>query len=310
VAEDALSKIKKISCAAQLAGVLEASTEKPGNVTPSHDFEDTAYPDFLAGSIALGPAIEEAALRGYLAGMQEIELSQIGIGELILRGVKDVRDSHSGGNTHLGTLMLIVPIAAGAGFCVSKGAGFQNLRPAVIRAIKSSTVNDSHNLYAALETAKVGGLGKLMRKELPLAELMKASAERDRIAEELSSGLPIVFKCGVPYFEACMKEDMGGRPLDIRSAILRTYLYMLSKYPDTFIAKKQGTKKAKEVSDKAKDALSGKIALSVFDEDLRSAKNSLNPGTTADIVSAVVLLYLLKKSFRSECAPLFERRHS
>jgi triphosphoribosyl-dephospho-CoA synthase len=294
VAEDALSKIKRIACAAQLAGVLEASTEKPGNVTPSHDFEDTTYQDFLAGSVALGPPIEEAAFRGYLAGIQELEFARIGIGELILQGVKDVRRSHSGGNTHLGTLMLTVPIAAGAGICVAKGASFQRLRPAVILAIKSSTVKDSRNLYAAIEIAKVGGLGKLIRKELSFSGLMEASAERDRIAEELSSGLPAVFKCGLPYFGACMREEPP--PSDMRAAILRTYLYLLSKYPDTFIAKKQGMKKALEVSDKAKEALQGKIPVGQFDAWLRSSDNSLNPGTTADLVAAVLFSYLLKKN--------------
>ncbi|MFZ2455163.1 MAG: triphosphoribosyl-dephospho-CoA synthase [Candidatus Altiarchaeia archaeon] len=292
MAVDALSKIKRISCAAQLAGVLEASTEKPGNVTPSHDFDDTTYQDYLAGSIAMGPSIEEASFRGYLAGIGEIGSDQIGIGDLILRGAKDVCSSHPGGNTHLGTLMLTVPIAAGAGLCIAKGAGFRSLRPAVIRTINSSSAEDSRNLYAALETAKVGGLGRLIRKELTFPELMEASAERDRVAEELSSGLPIVYKCGLPFFEARMQED--GTALDMRAAILRTYLYLLSKYPDTFIAKKQGIKKAREVSNKAKEALNGNIPLSVFDVFLRSEKNSFNPGTTADLVSAVVFLYLLK----------------
>ena len=294
VAEDALSKIKRIACAAQLAGVLEASTEKPGNVTPSHDFEDTTYSDYLAGSIALGPSIEEASFKGYLAGLQEIELNQIGIGELILRGVKDVRRSHSGGNTHLGTLMLTVPMAAGAGFCIAEGADFRRLRSVVVRTIKCSTVKDSHNLYAAIETAKVGGLGKLIRKGLPFAGLMEASAKRDRIAEELSLGLPIVFKCGISYFEECMGEE-ATTSLDMRASILRTYLYLLSKYPDTFIAKKQGMKKALEVSDMAKDVLRGGLSIIQFDTMLRSSGNSLNPGTTADLIAAVTLTYLLKK---------------
>jgi triphosphoribosyl-dephospho-CoA synthase len=299
VADDALSKIKKISCAAQLAGVLEASTEKPGNVTPSHDFEDTTYQDFLAGSIAMGPSIEEAAFRGYLAGLQEIEYAGISIGELMLQGVKDVRNSHTGGNTHLGTLMLIVPIAAGAGFCIAEKETFEKLRPTVNKLLGCSTLKDSHNLYAALENAKVGGLGKLIKKQLTFAELMKASAERDRIAEELSSGLPIVFKCGLPHFEACLSEEYpSSLPAgsDMRAAILRTYIYLLSKYPDTFIAKKHSTKKAVDVSDKAKDVLKGRLPLARFDAMLRSSGNQLNPGTTADLIAAVTFSYLLKKA--------------
>jgi triphosphoribosyl-dephospho-CoA synthase len=135
----------------------------------------------------------------------------------------------------------------------------------------------------------------LIKKGLPFAELMEASAERDLVAEELSSGLPIVFKCGLPYYEAHIKEGSTASAPDMRAAILRTYLYLLSKYPDTFIAKKQGMKKALEVSDKAKEALQGKLPVAQFDAWLRSSDNSLNPGTTADLVAAVLFSYLLKK---------------
>lgn len=291
MAEDALSKIKKISCAAQLAAALEAGAEKPGNVTPLHDFEDTAYTDFLAGAIAMGPVVEEAALRGRRAALKETGLDDIGIGELILQGVKDVKASHPGGNTHLGTLMLFVPLAASAGLCLADGKNIQSLSTTVTKVIKASTVKDSHPLYEAIESAKTGGLGKIIRKEIPLYELMEVSAKRDRVAEELSNGMTIVFKRGLPFFEGCMDNNRG----DIRDAILQTYLLILSKYPDTFIAKKTGTKKATEVSKKAKDALAGKMSLQKFDEYLRSKDNSLNPGTTADLVAAVVFLYLLKK---------------
>src|SRR3954447_8002495 len=36
-----------VAGAAQLACMLEASAEKPGNITPSHDFHDTSYEDML-----------------------------------------------------------------------------------------------------------------------------------------------------------------------------------------------------------------------------------------------------------------------
>ena len=46
-----------VAGAAQLACVLEVSAEKPGNITPSHDFHDTSYEDMLLSAIALGPAL-------------------------------------------------------------------------------------------------------------------------------------------------------------------------------------------------------------------------------------------------------------
>jgi triphosphoribosyl-dephospho-CoA synthetase len=40
--------------------VLEVSAEKPGNITPSHDFHDTTYEDMLRSAIAVGPELARA----------------------------------------------------------------------------------------------------------------------------------------------------------------------------------------------------------------------------------------------------------
>ena len=53
-----------VAGAAQLACVLETSAEKPGNITPSHDFADTSYEDMLRSAIAAGPELARAGERG------------------------------------------------------------------------------------------------------------------------------------------------------------------------------------------------------------------------------------------------------
>src|SRR5689334_12109741 len=53
-----------VAAAAQLACVLEASAEKPGNITPAHDFADTSYEDKLRSAVALGPELAQADERG------------------------------------------------------------------------------------------------------------------------------------------------------------------------------------------------------------------------------------------------------
>ena len=60
--------LRRISDAAVLAAVLEAGTEKPGNVTPTHDYKDTTYSDYIKGAIALGNAIHESAEKGFRVG--------------------------------------------------------------------------------------------------------------------------------------------------------------------------------------------------------------------------------------------------
>jgi len=280
--------IRRIAYAAQLSAVLEASSEKPGNVTPMHDFSDTAYSDFLAGSIALGRCVGEAAYKGYKAGCGEIPVSTIGIGELILVGVNDVKGSHSGGNTHLGTIMLFVPISAAVGMCLAKDTGFSGLRKSLKEIIAASTKKDSYDLYNAIDEAKTGGVGKLVKKDLSFAELIKESAEKDRICEELSNGLSIIFADAIPWFEKNKKKD-------VRKAIQKTYLFILSKYSDTLIEKKKGKAYAKTVSKKAGETLAGKTSIACFDEYLRTHGNAMNPGTTADLIAATIFLDMIKK---------------
>lgn len=290
------TRIKQITNAAQLAAVLEVSTEKPGNVTPIQDFGDTTYEDFLAGSIAIGYTIEEATLNGYRAGKSEISISDIEIGRLILKGVSDVKKSHSGGNTHLGTFMLMIPVASAAGMCIAQGVGFDKsdkLRKHIKKIIKKSTVDDSRDFYRAIKTAGVGGIRKLIEKEISFHELMKISAKRDRIAEELTNGMKIIFEVGIPSL-----EKFYGETKNIREAILWMYLLLLSKYPDTFIAKKVGIAKAKDISGKAKKVLDGKLSIEEFDKELRIDGNSLNPGTTADLAAATLMLWFIKNNLQ------------
>jgi len=60
--------IRHVRTSAQLAAILEASGwPKPGNVHRTMNHTDARYEHFLAGSIALGSSIEEAALKGSMA---------------------------------------------------------------------------------------------------------------------------------------------------------------------------------------------------------------------------------------------------
>src|SRR3954468_14136775 len=85
-----------VAAAAQLACVLEASAEKPGNITPSHDFHDTSYEDMLRSAIALGPELARAGGRG--------------VGETVLAVVQASRRV-APANTTLGIALLLAPLA-------------------------------------------------------------------------------------------------------------------------------------------------------------------------------------------------------
>src|SRR4051812_47070156 len=88
-----------VACAAQLACVLGGSAEKPGNITPRHDFADTSYEDMLRSAIALGPELARAAERG--------------VGETVLAAVRATRRV-AASNTNLGIALLLAPLARAA----------------------------------------------------------------------------------------------------------------------------------------------------------------------------------------------------
>src|SRR5215210_5647865 len=88
-----------VAGAAQLAAVLEASAEKPGNITPLHDFADTSYEDMLRSAIALGPELGRATERG--------------VGDTVLAAVRATRRV-AGANTNLGIALLLAPLARAA----------------------------------------------------------------------------------------------------------------------------------------------------------------------------------------------------
>ena len=88
-----------VAGAAQLACVLEVSAEKPGNITPSHDFHDTSYEDMLRSAIAVGPELARAGDRG--------------VGETVLAVVEASRRV-APANTNLGIALLLAPLAKAA----------------------------------------------------------------------------------------------------------------------------------------------------------------------------------------------------
>jgi triphosphoribosyl-dephospho-CoA synthase len=267
--------------AAQLACVLEASAEKPGNVTPSHDFDDTSYEDMLRSGIALGPELGRAGERG--------------VGETVLAAVRASRGV-VGANTNLGIALLLAPLARAA----LTGGPLRERLGDVLRAL---TVDDARDAYAAIRLAGAGGLDEPVEHDVrdeprvTLREAMAAAAQRDTIASEYVTGHAVTFELGLPALADALAD--GLRP---RDAIVELALRLLAAVPDTLIARKRGADAAGRVAAGARRVLSaggvrsdrGRIALAGFDASLRQDGNALNPGTTADLVTAVLFVALLE----------------
>lgn len=324
---------ERVMAAMQLASILEVSGyPKPGNVHRTADFPDTRYEHFLAGSIALGPAAKKAALRGAMVAKGEIQPSDIGVGECIKEAVEDVRRSHAGGNTHLGTIFLLIPLAAAAGKTLAEGGKIDStrLRKNFTLVMKSTTSVDSIHTYDAIETilerggvswlgrvgASVpdlsvsGARDRLSKEDISLYDWMKISSRWDSIAKELTSGMRISFGIGYRTLKKTLEEHG-----DINVAIVHTFLKILSEIPDTLVARKVGLRtspnvakavrigirRTKWISGAAKSILAagglttkkGREALYDLDRKLHSAHGELNPGTTADLTAASLAIGIL-----------------
>jgi triphosphoribosyl-dephospho-CoA synthase len=267
--------------AAQLACVLEVSAEKPGNITPSHDFGDTSYEDMLRSGIALGPELGRAGERG--------------VGETVLAAVRASR-AVAGANTNLGIALLLAPLARAA----LEGGRLCERLGEVLRGL---TVDDARDAYAAIRLAGAGGLDEPVEHDVrdeprvTLREAMAAAAQRDTIASEYVTEYAVTFELGLPALADAL--DAGLRP---RDAIVELALRVLSEAPDTLIARKRGADAAARVAAGAREVLTaggvrsagGRSALAGFDASLRQDGNALNPGTTADLVTAVLFVALLE----------------
>ena len=301
-----------ISKCLELAILLEVSAEKPGNVNFTSGFEGTRCEHFLASAVAAGPSFQEAAYRGISVAENKLGISEVGLGQLIKTCAADVNAWQKGGNTILGTIMLFVPIAVAAGMTPTKknyAFDLSLLRKNIDLAVKSTTALDSVHLYEAVDIANPSGLNdapdldvtdprskeRLIKENVSLYEVFKIASGYDDVCSEWVHNYPVTFDLAYPY----LMEQLKSKPLN--TAIIHTFLKILSERPDTFIARKVGKEKAQEVSSDAKAILElggletakGKKSLKQFDKKLRLSKNKCNPGTTADLTAAALALCTL-----------------
>jgi triphosphoribosyl-dephospho-CoA synthase len=305
-------KAKHISNCLELAMLLEVTTPKPGNVTPTASFEGTRIEHFLASAVAAESSFEKAARRGTAISENKLSISQVGIGRIIKDCAEDINSWQKGGNTLLGTVMLFVPLAVAAGMTPARKKfvfDFHRLRENLRLAVKSTTAEDAVNLYEAIDVAKPSGLGgapdldvtnpaskgRLLEDDVSLFEVFKIAEDYDDICSEWVRNYPITFDLAYPYLTAQLERD------DLNTAVVHTFLKILSVHPDTFIARKAGVEKAREVSLDAKITLElggletteGREAILKLDRKLRASGNQFNPGTTADLTAAALALCML-----------------
>jgi triphosphoribosyl-dephospho-CoA synthase len=287
---------------AQIASVLEVSGHpKPGNVHRTQDFDDMVFEDFLISGIVIGDLMKKAAERGKKY-KDDYSLHKIRLGEIIKESVFET-DKWIGNNTNLGIIILLAPLSAAAGM----SSDVHELRKNVKRIMEATTSKDAINLYDAINAADAGGMGeqeeldvgdaeargRIIKENISMHKVFEMSAKWDLLSSELTTGMPVTFETGFPTFKE-IKANYG-----LNKATVQTFITILAQNPDTLISRKYGMDTARIVSADADSILQnggilnaqGELLIREFDKQL--LRNKFNPGTTADITAASIMVALL-----------------
>jgi triphosphoribosyl-dephospho-CoA synthase len=265
---------------AELACRWEATARKPGNVHPQADFADLTYDDFVRSARAIVEPLQAAP--------------HVGVGPTVLAAIRATR-AVVNTNTNLGLVLLLAPLAA-----VPTGV---EVRAGVAAVLRQTTVADTQAVFAAIRLAQPGGLGRAAAQDvadvptLPLRAVMALAAERDDVARQYATDFADVFTTGLPALRTALAHGL-------EAAIIHTALALHAARPDTLIARKCGPLIAAVAQQQAQAVLAGTLPLADFDAWLRADGHQRNPGTTADLVGATLLVALRQGELAPDSACL------
>ena len=265
---------------AELTCSMEVLAPKPGNVYPGAEwnFTNTTVTDFLKSAKAISFVFDRA--------------KGLTVGELVLNSVRATQLQVTT-NTNLGQVLLLAPLAKT--LAESGELSESNLQVILDRL----TIDDSVKVYEAIRLAKPGGMGQKSDQDIqsrptqPLLHIMQMVQAEDGIAEAYATGFRKVFHTGR---SALYQSIYAGNPW--RDAIVDCHMELLMM-GDTLIRRKAGAEAELNVQQRAGSVLKLKSdpikyahALKEFDRLLRVNGNRLNPGTTADLVTASLFVGL------------------
>lgn len=252
---------------------------KPGNVNLLSPHKDTKAQDYL----------DSATLSS-----KELFNQNHSLGKRILESVKVTR-SQVNVNTNLGIILLCAPV-------IQSYIDFNalDLRDCIKKTLSATSVKDTHDLCAAINISSPGGLGDsdmydtVSYPNASIKQIMDYSREYDRISYQYSHNFTDIFDFIIPKLEFLNQRY---KSLDISLSLL--FIEILAKIPDSHISRKFGDKIAKKTSNNAYDLLKildrehdpDYLAKALNNLDYEYKKKGINPGTTADLLVASLMIY-------------------
>lgn len=274
----------ELADAFKLACMAELEALKPGNVHVFADGHGLTVEDFVKSA--------EAA-------SQIIAQPQLTLGARILEAVKATQDAVRT-NTNLGIILLCAPIVQAA-----LKQNRDTLQVNIHAVLGDTTLQDAEDCFAAIRLANPAGLGKSAQHDVhqaadcTLLEAMQEAADRetpkDMIARQYANHFADIFMALEVYRTA---KQRWQRPA---WAVTALYLHFLSEFLDSHIVRKHGEKIAKLVQAEAKEHLQSmrqcfnpkNYMKPLLDFDTSLKARGLNPGASADLTVATLLLHAL-----------------
>jgi triphosphoribosyl-dephospho-CoA synthase len=265
---------------------IELQAFKPGNVSVFSDAHDMTVADFRASASVSAPAVTDP---------------NYSLGEKIYFAVEATRAA-VGCNTNLGIILLCAPIMQAMHQCPSAA----ELRPRLGQVLQTTTEADAQWVFKAICLAAPGGLGQSEQQDVSqtasvtLLQAMAIAADRDRIALQYTNTFKDIFDFGVlEYNRAFVLSGDNGW------AALSVFAQMLARYPDSHIERKYGKQYSEWIAGEMLALCKAMSAASVLEEvlpmlyhvDNAFKAKKINPGTTADLTVATVLVVLLEQLF-------------
>ncbi|MET3577266.1 triphosphoribosyl-dephospho-CoA synthase [Mesorhizobium robiniae] len=258
---------------------MEIEALKPGNVHLFADGHGMSAAQFMMSAEVSSEPLTDPRLP---------------VGQRMLEAVRATRLAVAT-NTNLGIILLSGPLLCAAE--MTDGRLHDNL-DAVLRAM---SMDDTRAVFEAIVAAAPGGLGQAandVRQEpkVHLLEAMREAADRDMIARQYITGFGDVFDVGLAALEAALARGEGGMWPTVFA-----YMAFLAGFPDSHVVRNHGA----EAADQARQqALAVQAALHANDDeasrihllmelDRRLKAGKLNPGTSADLTVATLLVHLL-----------------
>lgn len=254
---------------------------KPGNVHVHADGHGMTVADFTRSAEAAAPELCRcgAALGGRILGA--VVATRAAVGQ----------------NTNLGIVLLAAPLVMAA-----ERPG-RNLQAALRDVLDEADLADTEALFNAIRHAAPAGLGHVPRHDVrgpadvTLRAAMADATERDSIARQWTTGFVDVFGPGMQAY-----LDARARWADPAWAPLAVYLWFLAAFPDSHILRKHGPGVAERTQQDAllvrRRVLAGSDPSATLPElaewDRTLKARGINPGTSADLTVATILVYRLE----------------